>query len=176
MEVEHEPWRREGFFFDVASFRSDLYRLISSFYASITFAECGEDVDDDPVRELQGDFEEFEITRLMVSIAVAARIMDERDGYLSSKFGLECGQITPDLSQPDVVEPLSLREACNKIIHARKFNWDVEHLKDEGNLPHPITRFVAPTMFLYGRRDKTEWKATLNITEFVRNNAVLWKG
>lgn len=176
MEVEHDFPRREGFFFDVNSFRLDLYRLISCFYASVTFAEFGEDIDDDPVRDLQGDFEEFEVTRLLVNIAVTARIMDDRDDRFSKRFELECGQLVNDLAEPDNVQPLNLRAACNKIIHARKFNWDVDQLKDEGSLLYPTTRFITPCMYLYGTNEKKEWKVTLDITKFIRHNAALWKG
>jgi hypothetical protein len=176
MEFEHEFARRDGFFFDVNSFRLDLYRLITCFYASVTFAEQGEDLDKDPVRDLQGEFEEFEIVRLLVNIAVTARIMDEREDRHSKKFDLECGQLINDLTEPNRVVTLDLREACNKIIHATKFNWDVEQLKDEGSLPYPTTRFLVPQMHLYGARGSQQWKATLDIKEFVKHNSVLWQG
>ncbi len=158
------------------SFRLDLYRLVSCFYSSVTFAEYGEDRDYDSVRNLQDEFEEYEVTRLLVNIAVTARVMDERDDRLSQKFNLKCGQLIDDLTKPDNMVPLSIREACNKIIHARKFNWDVDQLKDEGNLPYPTTKFIKPYMYLYGTRDKSCWKVTLDITEFVRHNAALWQG
>lgn len=176
MEVEHEFPRREGFFFNVNSFRLDLHRLITCFYASVTFAEHGEDLDDDPVRDLQGEFEEFEVVRLLVNIAVAARIMDEREDRFSKKLDLRCGQLINDLTEPGNIIPLDLREACNKIIHAKKFNWDVDQLKDEGNLPYPTTRFLTPRMHLYGSKGAQQWKATLEVADFVKYNAILWKG
>jgi hypothetical protein len=141
----------------------------------VTFAEHGEDLDDDPVRDLQAGFEEFEIVRLLVNIAVTARIMDERENRSSNKFNLHCGQLIEDLTKPANVVPLDLREACNKIIHATKFNWDVDQLKEE-NLPYPTTRFLTPRMHLYGERGNHQWKATLEIAEFVRHNAILWEG
>ena len=175
MEFEHEVPRREGFFFDVNSFRLDLYRLITCFYASVTFAKYGEGLDEDPVRDLQGEFEEFEVVRLLVNIAVTARIMDEREDRFSNQLGFKCGDLIDDLTEPKRVVPLDLREACNKIIHAEKFNWDVDQLKDEGSLPYPTTRFLTPLMHLYGARGKQRWKATLNVAEFVKCNAILWK-
>jgi hypothetical protein len=176
MEVDHPDLRREGFFFDEVSFKLNLYRLITCFYASVTFAKNGEDIDDDPVINLQGTFEEAEITSLLVRIAISVRIMDEREKHLSNLFKLECGQLIGNINQPEDVIPLTLREACNKIIHTKKFNWDVEQLKDEENLPYPTTRYLVPKMYLYGTKDNKQWKATLDITKFVRQNAALWQG
>lgn len=176
MEINHPDYRRGGFFFDEAIFKLDLYRLITCFYASVTFAEYGEDVDADPVRDLQGSFEENEIIRLLVNIAIAVRIMDEREGRFSRKFKLECGSLTVDLSKPGDEIDLSVREACNKIIHAKNFNWDVDQLKDEGSLPYPTTRYLVPIVYLYGSRDGKDWRAALDITKFVRHNAALWSG
>ncbi len=175
MEIGHPFPRREGYIFDINLFRLDLYRLITCFYASVAFAEYGEDLDDDPVRDLQSDFEEGEIVRLLVNVAVTARIMDERDDRLSAQFNVTCGQLINDLDEPDNIVELDLREACNKIIHARKFNWDVDQLKEE-NLPYPTTRFLTPRMHLYGERGNQRWKATLDIAEFVKHNVVLWRG
>jgi hypothetical protein len=176
MEVEHDFPRREGFFFDLNSFRLDLYRLITCFYSSVTFAERGEDLDYDPVRDLQGEFEEFEITRLLVNIAAITRVMDERGNCLSERFGLECGVLIEDLTEPEEIILLNLREACNKIIHAEKLNWDVEQLKNEGNLPYPTSHFITPCIYLYGSKRKKKWKATLDIAKFVKHNATLWNG
>lgn len=175
METEHEFFRRPGFFFDPNAFRIDLYRLLTCFYSSITFARFGAHIDSDVVRDLQGEFEETEITRLLVSIAVSSRIMDDRDKRRTEKFTLECGRLIPDLSKPETTEPLTLREACNKIIHASKFNWDAECLdKEDARLPYPTTRYVSPRMYLYGKKGTQEWKAELDVTEFVRSNAQLW--
>lgn len=176
MEIDHPDYRREGFFFDEAMFKLDLYRLITCFYSSVTFAEFGEGVDSDSVRDLQGAFEENEIIRLLVSVATAVRIMDEREESFSRKFKFECGSLIIDLAIPNAVIDLTIREACNKIIHARKFNWDVEQLKDEGNLPYPTTRYLVPTVYLYGDKDGKAWKAVLDVTKFVRHNAALWSG
>jgi len=142
----------------------------------VTFAEYGEDIDDDPVRDLQGEFEEPEIVRLLVNIAVAARIMDERENRFSAQLNLTCGQLINDCEDSDNIVQLDLRKAYNKIIHAKKFNWDVDQLKDEGNLPYPTTRFLIPRMHLYGERGNQQWKATLDIADFVKHNVVLWRG
>jgi len=45
MELNHPEYRRDGFFFDEVSFKLDLYRLITYFYASATLAEVGAHVD-----------------------------------------------------------------------------------------------------------------------------------
>ena len=176
MEFVYEDDRRDGYFFDAGSFRLDLYRLITCFYSSVAFARYGEDIDHDPIRNLQGEYEGNEIVRLLVNISVQARIMDDRDALLSSRFLLHCGLLVPNLDNPQKDIPLTLREACNKVIHAKKFNWDVEQLKDEGNLPYPTTQYLTPRIYLYGLHGKSKWKATLDISKFVKYNASLWSG
>ena len=177
MEVDHESFRREGFFFDRNLFRLDLYRLITCFYSSITFAENIEDHDFDSIKVLQSDFEESEITRLLVNIAVTARIMDDRENNVTSGLSCECGELISDLSKPSNTTSLSLREAYNKIIHAKKFNWDVDNLdKEDETLPYPTTRYLTPRMYLYGSKGEREWKATLDIEKFVKLNDSLWNG
>lgn len=171
VEIKHEVPLR--FFFDQRSFRLDLYRLITCFYSSITFAEYGEDYDYDRVRELQQEYEESEIVRLLVNIAVMARIVDDRNEPFPEQFRIQCGKLIVDLSEPTKLEPLSLREACNKIIHAKEFNWDIEQLKNEDDLPYPTTRYLAPRIYLYGAHGTNNWKAILEVSKFVRLSASL---
>ena len=134
MEIPHPPFRRDGIFFDVQAFRLDLYRLLCCFYASGGFSRL-RDTGDFSARELGevgGEFEEFEITRLLVSIAASVRVIQDRDRELFKKLKTNCGRLIPDLRHPRKYEPLPLREACNKIIHAKRFNFDVRRRKQHG--------------------------------------------
>lgn len=57
-------------------------------------------------------------------------------------------------------EGLSLREACNKIIHAREINFD--QLPNEGQ-----EDCFGPFVDLYGMRGHSAWKATLHIRQYL---------
>src|SRR4051794_31367595 len=61
------------------------------FFPSFDFAAYRTDDSHDPVGNLQAYFEESEMARLLVSIAITARIVDDRDGHVSSKFNTGCG-------------------------------------------------------------------------------------
>lgn len=56
---------------------------------------------------------------------------------------------------------LTLREACNKIIHAELFNWKrfAESRVD--------TLGLAPQVVLYGSRGEKKWRCRISIDQFV---------
>ncbi len=56
---------------------------------------------------------------------------------------------------------LSLREACNKIIHATKIHFDVSE-NEIGVL------YVNPHIYLYGKKFDKDWKAKLDVLDFAR--------
>lgn len=176
MEIEHEELRRDGFFFQVETFRLDLYRLLSFFYASAGFARLRGRMESSSVADLADEFEESEITLLLVTIAARVRVVQDRDKGMFRRIKAHCGQLVPDCGCPRKTEPLTLREACNKIIHAKRFNFDVRTLKvkDEGYVGTQIA--LRPYVHLYGENNGTPWKATLDIEEFVRRNGNLIRG
>ena len=176
MELEHDPVRREGLFFDQPTFRRDLYRLACAFFASADFARLGRAADDEPVSALAAEHQEDEISRLLVTIAATVRVIQDRDATASRSLQISCGRLLPNLANAKEVEPLSLREACNKIIHATKFNFDIKPLPhSERQLPNP-THVLRPLLHLYGKQRNAHWKAELNVIHFVRANAALVRG
>ena len=64
-------------------------------------------------------------------------------------------------------EGLTLREACNKIIHATKVHHDEQDL-DPG---YQLGVYFPPYVNLYGKKDGRDWKAKLLIIEFARSAA-----
>jgi hypothetical protein len=122
MELEHDPIHGEGFFFAEHAFRGSLYRLACSFFASAEFARLGRASDTEPLSTLVTEYQEDEISRLLVSAAASVRVIQDREGDGTSAQVASCGRLIPNISSP-VPEPLTLREACNKIIHARRFNF-----------------------------------------------------
>ena len=135
----------------------DLYRLLTIFGASKTLSQMAELHGGDPISQLMSP-EIDEIKRILVTASVTARIVDERENFIIPKEEF-CGELIPDLSNPVQVVGLNLREACNKIIHANRIRTDLER---ENEKP-----FLLPKLYFYGKRGQQEWKATLNVYEFI---------
>jgi len=162
--AEYEPPQegREGHFPKTETALLELYRLVAIFLASKNFAALrkghpGEG--HDPVYELQ-ECEEEEVTRILLVLAITARVIDDREGHVYELVGTDCGTLQRNTSHP-AKETLTLREACNKIIHAKKVRLDMEE-DDKGQ------RYLNPYIYIYGNQGEAEWKATLDVVLFAR--------
>jgi len=162
-------------FFDEAAFKLDLYRLLCCFYASPAFARLRDSAHRDiaSAGDLAGAFEESEITHLLVSIAAHVRVIQDRDrDYFKRVRNTDCGRFVPDVKRPRTSERLSWREACNKIIHAKRFNFDYRYKPRLPDDYAPLRLIVH----LHGTQGLSEWKASLNVEAFVAINSVMIKG
>lgn len=148
---------REGYIFDLQTVFLDLYRLLTIFGASKTLSQMTDPHGGDAISELMNP-ETDEIIRIIVSASVTARIVDEREGYIIPKDRF-CGDLISDISKPKESKGLDLREACNKIIHATKLRTDLEKEIDKP--------YLLPKLYFYGMKGKLEWKATLNVYDFI---------
>ncbi len=85
------------------------------------------------------------------------------DGPGSSRGGESdcCGKLVTDLQDEDETQDLTVREACNKIVHAEKVRFDIE--EDES-----FNDYITPTLYLYGKHKGKDWKATLLIVDFAK--------
>lgn len=169
MEAEHDDIRRNGFFFDPQAFRLDLYRLLCVFYSSASFIKHRAAASE--LADLGVEFEEFEVMRLLVNVAATVRVVSDREKTFFRKLKLSCGQLVTDTATPKSKEPLTLREACNKILHATKFNFDVRFVSIPGDKYFPKQSALRPFVHLYGTKDKVNWKASLDVEAFARYNA-----
>jgi hypothetical protein len=80
----------------------------------------------------------------------------------------DCGKLFPNWAgDPKKVEVLRLREACNKIIHATDIRFDVV-IPDEAMNPDGIGAYTQPHLYLYGSKDRNEWRAELSLIDFAR--------
>ena len=70
-----------------------------------------------------------------------------------------CGRLYPDINDP-ASDVLTLREACNKIIHATEF----EHSYQVNN--HMDDYSLDSKMLLHGHRNGKQWRAELDIILF----------
>lgn len=172
-EYPRPEWLRPGHIFDPAAVRLDLWTLLMLFLGDREFAILTEpelDSNHHPLLSLHGEFADYEVTRILLSSAIALRVADDRDaGALNAARA--CGELQGN-SQEAAHAPLTLREACNKIIHASRINFDVERL-DGGDLARVagFATYLRPTLYLYGDHRGVEWRASLNVIEFVRSAA-----
>jgi hypothetical protein len=107
-----------------------------------------------------------EISRIVVSLAAIIRSSLDADpvGEGDSTYGpalrRSVGTLVSDLEAPQKEVPLDFREACNKVIHAKRVELDTA----------PATRGTAPPvtgrLVLYGDRWGKEWCAELGLREY----------
>lgn len=141
----------------------ELYRLLAIIFASKSFAELrvGNGEVWEPIDHLE-QFEDDEITRILLSVSITARVIDDRNNKVLDLVGRDCGTliVTDDKGTTEI--GLSLREACNKIIHAKKVRFDVSETE-------ATQRYLNPIIYLYGeRRRGQEWKAVLDVLTFAK--------
>lgn len=151
---------KEGHFPNTSNTVLELHRLLAIFLSSKSFAALctnypGEGFD--PIYKIQ-EVEGDEITRILLNLAITARVIDDREDRVFELVGSNCGQLQKNTEDPDI-EVLDLREACNKIIHAKKVRFDVE--KDG------VQTYLNPFIYLYGEHQNGKtWRATLDIVAF----------
>ena len=139
----------------------ELHRLLAIFLSSRHFAELCENYPGegfDPIFKIQ-EVEEDEITRILLQLAITARVVDDREGRAFKAFGSNCGTLQKDLSDQQT-EVLDIREACNKLIHAEIVRFDVETLG--------VQPYLNPTLYLYGTLQRKSWRAQLDVIKFCK--------
>ncbi len=144
----------------------ELYRLLTIFLASKSFATLltnfpGEGFD--PFYKLQ-EVESNEITRLLLSLAITARVIDDREQRIFERVDSNCGELQRDVNKSNI-ETLDLRKACNKIIHAKKVRGDIDEIKGQ--------TYLNPFIYLYGEHGTKNWKAKLDIVSFAKEYVTL---
>ena len=141
-----------------------LYTLLAGFHASAPLrALASSDESSDPIACLLDENEEELLQERLIYAAVRIRIMDDylwaqNPKYRDSSKRWIVGWMTVRGPRK---EPLNLREACNKIIHAKLLNWN--RTKIEG-LGGPL----LPSVYLYGKKDKKGWRCFVDVVEFCR--------
>jgi hypothetical protein len=158
--------RNEGHFPNTGNTIVELHRLLAMFLASRRFAELcqgfpGEQFD--PIYKIQ-EVEEDEFTRILLSLAITARVIDDREGRVFELVGSDCGTLQSDLREDQTVI-LDIREACNKLIHAETVRVDSEELGHH--------RFLNPFIYLYGTFRGLRWRARLDVIKFCKEYATI---
>lgn len=148
--------------------REQLHDLLSIFMASrqISLRLCQEDMGTLEAVSLQ-TIEDAIIRKRLLAVAVSLRVLDDQTDLSQDMFVGECGTLLVDATSPDTMIGLSLREACNKLIHAEAVTLERDNLT-------PLIRCLEPYLHLRGSNQaKTkEWGASISVYEFVRAGLV----
>jgi hypothetical protein len=134
--------------------RRDMYLLFATVYASGHFPlEPDETEDPFSLAQLASEFEEDESRRLLLSIAAAVRATLRGDTGVAD---LPCGSLT----EASGTRPLTVREACDKALHAKTIRLDVE-------MDGRRAVRLLPTMILDGEARSGEgWTARIELVPF----------
>ncbi len=129
----------------------ELHRLLAIFLSSKGFAELRTGIGErwEPFGALQV-CEDYEITRILLAVAITFRIIDNRKRTYVPPMG-SCGILVKNLNNPLISEPLTVREACNKIIHADVIKGDLEDTEDGQVYSNPI-------LYIYGSLNTVQWR------------------
>jgi len=144
--------------------RLDLYRLICYFHSSHYLATLSDGEDFCPWQALRFEFQDQEVMRILLQTAVAVRFTGcgHADPLRVDRAWLEdpVGRLYKSVRQ-EQSEPLSVRESCNKIIHARYI------VPDNNGRRNPCERVIKPTVFCYeDAEQQTGWKAEIDLLLF----------
>jgi hypothetical protein len=159
--IPEQPQRTEGHFPNTSNVVVELHRLLAIFLASRRFAELctgypGERFD--PIYKIQ-EVEADEITRILLNLAITARVVDDREQRIFELVGSDCGTLQRDTSK-EQIDQLDIREACNKLIHASTVRLDVDDIG--------VQKFLNPTIYLYGSLFGKSWRAELDVIKFCK--------
>jgi hypothetical protein len=130
---------------------------------------------DSLIRILHDTHIDLEVLRILISLAVTLRIAF--DQYSGSRLDPKlknraCGLLWPNWPGCKK-ESLTIREACNKIVHARKIHRDIANPSPYGNPDNPDA-YTLPSVYLYGEKDGQDWRAKLLIVDFVKRATAVW--
>lgn len=159
--IPEQPQRKEGHFPNTENTVIELHRLLSIFLASRHIAElCTEYSGEgfDSIYRIQ-EVEADEITRILLSVAITARVIDDRENRVFKIIDSDCGTLQKDNSAT-VIDVLDIREACNKIIHADKVRFDIDGLGAQ--------KYLNPVIYLYGSLHGKNWRAQLDVIKFCK--------
>jgi predicted nucleic-acid-binding Zn-ribbon protein len=156
-----EEYIKGGHLPNMDNAKLELHRLLAIFLSSKSFSDLVKDPTGekyDPILDIQ-EFESDEITRILLYLSILARVIDDRENRFFKVLATNCGYL---YKGKDLLEKqdLSLREACNKIIHATKISSDIDKSSQP---PH-----LNPVMYFYGTDSGKDWKAELNVIEFAK--------
>lgn len=106
------------------------------------------------------EIKESEVIRLAVEIAVQYRMMESNvkdPSWLDEE--LVVGILQPNQKIDENID-LTIREACNKIIHAKEFGFDVQKFRGKQEY------YFKPFFNITGTKGKAKWFAYIDVLFF----------
>lgn len=160
MTEAENPKFNKNYSLDLKSIRLDVYRLACHFEASSLLSGELDGLSPDErgaLLDLECEFFCDEASRVLLQSATILRMLDdESEAEKQERNMFYCGT----LETPNGTETLSLREACNKIIHGRKINFDIL-------LTEAAHESFGPFVYIYGAKGKLAWKAKISIRRYL---------
>ena len=164
---------REGLLLSGTTITRTGYRLLCLLYAEYEWGELHRDDEYDVLDDLAAESTDL-ISEDLVALAAMARAQDDEFkslSLLSSTFPAGVGS----LESGGQTVPLTPREACNKVLHARKFYYKLDRsetnpLYERYYQRRGITRrgaFKTPKLILEGERNGKPWRAEVEAVPFV---------
>ncbi|MBK7930210.1 MAG: hypothetical protein IPJ98_22875 [Bryobacterales bacterium] len=127
--------------------REKLYNLLCLFLASSDISELCEGEIGCAFTALRDEHEESQITQLLIECAVLIRLKDDLfeqfHGFPSGAEKDIVGLLWVSSGNP-IGQPLNLREACNKLIHSKLINFDINRVEEWHR------RYLKPTVYMQG--------------------------
>ena len=165
----HEHYR-----FDDIEIEKELYRLLCCFLASPRLSQLA--IEDYERKGNEGihvlnmflnAFEKQNIQELLISIAVKLRMIDDRlnidqEEYINGELN-DVGTLTKRTGKTGE-KILTIRDACNKIIHAVLIEYSSDWIEVRGKKK----TYLKTELLLYDEADKSGWKAKIDIIKFVK--------
>ncbi len=169
MQPHHQYSEAFPLIVDGQSVKRDLYLLLACALSSKRFAEQTIGKDYDTLQKLRDTFEQTEIATLLLAIAVRVRLLDDRGEIPKSAMARICGSLITGASRRENKVPLTLREACNKIVHCRQLQIRVSFLDGfDATLPSPTSDHMETSLLLHGKWNGKTWRASLDLIKFVK--------
>ena len=163
--IERPPIRRIS---EQDLFR-ELYRVACYFHASGSISSAEDEVGRIPALQLLAEeVQECEIVTSLLNASIRMRLLDEQLWEKSDKIRQSFASIVGTLWEPQTGtagSDLSVREACNKIVHASDIGFFVDETKY--NEACMLPRFLKPRIAVYGTRGQIAWRAEVSINGLV---------
>ncbi|MBZ5554568.1 MAG: hypothetical protein LAO21_17765 [Acidobacteriia bacterium] len=135
----------------------EIFQLVCVFSASQSLARIESTYP--CLRWVRATFETSEASRRLIGLAVMLR--NSLDARIGTKSKAVVGRLVADVSRPSQTVELSLREACNKIIHAELVDLSL------GSNEHEECPPLADTIKLQGTHRQKEWEAQIDVLSFL---------
>lgn len=146
-----------GWPIDGTSLEDMVYRVIAIIGSSKFLYDNFRD--DGYLFDRMKEIEMAKLSELLIAIAIICRSLIDSsiDKSITRK-----DEIVGTITENEIDKLLTFRESCNKIVHAREINFDIEENQSirDGFLNHFI--------YLYGNMGDTEWKATIDLIKFCK--------